>query len=167
MVLINSITRDWIILGKDPKLSKEVLLILRPFSNCQCSLTLNLAPGTSGSPGNEPQPTINTTELVPCLGNANQYCGAPGYQLIYQLRPSPLTAGNILNPWVPPGDNNFTYVSTWTDTSNTGIFVTTKNGGYAPLQFLSVEYCLTVCVIGSQHWQYTGIENGKSVQPSL
>jgi hypothetical protein len=129
---------------------------------CHCGNALNLEAGSPGNEGATGPPT--PPQIGPCTGNPFEYCGAREYQLVYSRRSTPLTSGDIMNPWQAPGDGNYTFNSIWSDATNQSPFITPYSGMQVMVYGstdLGTQSCLSYCGNLSPQWQYAGLENGK------
>jgi hypothetical protein len=81
--------------------------------------------------------------------------------VLYALRPVPLVPGNITTPIIPPGDANYNFYATYTDSTGLGIFSGEVNAASDLVSYFSVESCLDACFSGGSFvYQYAGVENG-------
>jgi hypothetical protein len=73
---------------------------------------------------------------------------------------SPLVPANITTPIIPPGDANYNFYATYTDSTGLGIFFGGASASDLVSDF-SVESCLDACFSGGTSvYQYAGVENG-------
>jgi hypothetical protein len=142
-------------------------------SLCQCGATL-AAP--NGLDHVLQVNNIAATGLgAACNINPNEYCGAPGYSLVYTLRPTKLNPGSISNPWINPGNGQWGYAGTYSDPELNGVFRVRSDGLLAPIvfrNFVDVSTCLEFCSVNGHNladaatagtsniWQYTGLVRG-------
>ena len=64
--------------------------------------------------------------------------------VLYALRPVPLVPANITTPIIPPGDANYNFYATYTDSTGLGIFPGEANAASDLVSYFSVESCLDV-----------------------
>ena len=81
--------------------------------------------------------------------------------VLYALRPVPLVPANITTPIIPPGDANYNFFATYTDSTGLGIFSGEASAASDLVTYFSVESCLDACFSGGNSvYQYAGVENG-------
>jgi hypothetical protein len=128
---------------------------------CYCGNQLNLSPG---NPGNALQTNFSLAETASCTGNPWEFCGIYQYQIVYEVRGTLLTSGDISDPFTPMGDANYNFSSVYTDVDNTGLFIHVWTGGPWMPGGMSVELCLWQCAYGNGSpfpYTYAGLENGE------
>jgi hypothetical protein len=122
-------------------------------SQCYCGNALNL----TGTNAIEPNTALATTGA--CTGDPYEYCGNSGYTLVYPVRPTALTASNVPNPWIPPGDGNYKFNAVWLDVSGIGALL--SGGALFTTAHMDVEICLNFCATTSgTKYKYAGLEGG-------
>ncbi|KAJ5034908.1 uncharacterized protein L3040_008176 [Drepanopeziza brunnea f. sp. 'multigermtubi'] len=110
-----------------------------------------------------------------CNINPNEYCGAPGYTLVYSLRSANLFPGSISNPWINPGNGQWGYAGTFSDPEANSVFQIRSDDSSDPIvlrNFVDVATCLDFCSLNGRNladaptagtsttWQYAGLING-------
>lgn len=99
--------------------------------------------------------------VAACTGNIYELCGNIGYAIVYSLRSVILTAADVPNPWISPGDTTYTYVGAYNDAAGTGLV---SGGTSFTTPIVNIEVCLYLCQRDSNApYRYVGLENGRLV----